>query len=104
MIANTLNQALYPVSGTCGIGDGNVTVNIFGVTPASQSVACNPSGTWSTTVNVSALPNADDIISLTASQTDIAGNIGTALPVLADKDSQAPVLSNPNASPLRMIV
>ena len=44
--ANQANEANYPVSGTCTIGDGDVTVAIAGATPANQTATCSPTGTW----------------------------------------------------------
>ena len=44
--ATSSNETSYPVSGTCTIGDGDVTVAIAGATPANQTATCSPTGTW----------------------------------------------------------
>ena len=95
--ANAANQASYPVSGTCTVGDGNVTVGISGATPASQGVACSGAGTWSASFNVSAIGDGTDVIDVTASQTDSAGNTGIATLVEASKDTAAPSVATTSA-------
>ncbi|NND70330.1 MAG: hypothetical protein HKN43_02005, partial [Rhodothermales bacterium] len=92
--ANDTNESSYPVGGSCTIGDGDVTVNITGATPGSQSVSCNPDGTWIASFDVSAIADGTDAINVSASQTDAASNTGSATPVTADKfDSTAPVVA-----------
>lgn len=71
-VINLANRAVYPVSGTCDIGQGDVTVNVGGVT---TTTTCSATGTYSTTLNVTGV--ADGAVSITASQTNAAGT-GTA--------------------------
>ncbi|MBA6417410.1 choice-of-anchor L domain-containing protein [Colwellia sp. 6M3] len=94
---NIVNRTSYPVNGTCTIGDGNVTVNIVGATPSTQSVACNPDGTWSSTFDVSAIADGADVIVADASQTDSFGNVGNAVQESANKDEDQPIVSILNA-------
>ena len=95
--ANAANQATYPVSGTCTAGDGSVTVSIAGATPASQAVACSGGGTWSTSFNVTAIGDGSNVVDVSASQTDSAGNLATAVLVEADKDATAPSVATTSA-------
>ncbi len=75
---NAGNQGAYSPSGTCSAGDGPVTVTI-GTAPQQVTVTatCSAGGTWvAPPSNVSALPAGT--VTVTASQTDAAGNTGTA--------------------------
>ncbi|WP_377615061.1 choice-of-anchor P family protein [Ottowia flava] len=66
------NQANYTVSGTCTTGDGQVSVNIG----SFATVAPCAGGNWTVTgANVGGLPQG--AVTITASQTDAAGNTGT---------------------------
>jgi len=102
-IASLSNQAVYPVSGTCTAGDGNVTVNIAGATPASQAVSCSAGGTWSVSFDVSAIGDGVNVIDINVSQADAAGNTGSAAPVEASKDASAPMVATTSA-PLATLV
>jgi surface protein len=90
------NQTSYTLSGTCTDGDGDVSVVINGVT---HTTACS-GGSWSLTLDMSSLPDASPALTVTASQTDAAGNTGNAGPQTALKDTVAstasitPLLSN----------
>ncbi|MBT8435911.1 MAG: hypothetical protein KJP11_00940, partial [Gammaproteobacteria bacterium] len=86
-LATLVNQAAYPVSGTCTAGDGDVTVSIAGATPASQAVSCSAGGIWSASFDVSAIGDGAGVIDINVSQTDAAGNTGSAILVEADKDT-----------------
>lgn len=67
------NQSSYSVSGTCTTEDGAVTVSIGNVT---ASAPCT-NGAWTVSgVKVGGLPAGS--VTVTASQTDAAGNTGTA--------------------------
>ena len=92
---NLANQSAYTVSGTCTVGDGDVLVllsqsTIF-ITPFST---CSPSGTWNSTFNLTFLAetNGDPtlLININATQTDVAGNKGTASIVQTVKDTVKP--------------
>ena len=66
------NAAAYPVSGTCTTGDGDVTVSVGSV---SGSTICT-AGNFTTSLDVSGLSDGASI-SVSASQTDTAGNLGS---------------------------
>lgn len=89
--ANAATAIDYEVGGSCEVAEGDVTVSIAGATPASQIVSCT-SGTWSAAFDVSAVADGDDVLQIDASQTDDAGNTGTASQ-LSDKDTDAPVIA-----------
>ncbi len=95
--ATVANEASYPVSGTCTIGDGDVTVGIAGATPATQDVTCTPAGTWAATFDVSGITDGTNVIDVDANQTDAAGNTGTATTVEANKDATAPIVATTSA-------
>ncbi len=66
------NQSSYGVSGTCTSSDGTVTVSIGNV---AASAPCT-NGTWAVSgVKVGGLPAG--AVTVTASQTDAAGNVAT---------------------------
>ena len=94
---NIVNSTSYPVNGTCTIGDGNVTVNIVGAAPSTQTAICDPDGTWSATFDVSAIADGADVIVADASQTDSFGNVGNAVQESANKDEDQPIVSILNA-------
>lgn len=72
---NAANASAYHASGTCTAGDAPVTVTIGNV--AAGSVPCTSGGTWSVSgVNLSGLGNSPPAITVTATQTDAAGNLG----------------------------
>ncbi|MDO7086691.1 choice-of-anchor L domain-containing protein, partial [Pseudocolwellia sp. AS88] len=101
--ANIVNQATYDVSGTCGVGDGDVTVLVqdSDTSPVlpTQVLTCTSSGTWSTTFDVSTIDDGTNAIEINASQTDANGNIGNATQVTADKDIMPPSLSINSPAP-----
>jgi hypothetical protein len=82
--ATSANQSTYTVSGSCTTSDGNVMVSVSGATPATQAAAC-ASGNWSASFDVSAIADGTNAISVSANQSDAAGNTGTATSVTADK-------------------
>lgn len=96
-IANPSNQSVYPVTGSCSMGDGDVTVAITGATPASVPVTCDSSGNWSTNFDVSALMSSNNF-TVTASQTDADGDTGNATETIATSnftcDSDAILFNN----------
>ena len=89
--ANIANQTAWPVSGTCSTNDGavNVRINVAGdTTQLSQSPGCN-AGVYSTSFDVSIYADGAAVLLINASQTDVAGNTGSASDS-ADKDTIAP--------------
>lgn len=67
------NQTSYSASGTCTTGDGVVTVQIGSIKVTATCV----NGTWSISgVKVGGLPKGK--VTITASQTDAAGNTGSS--------------------------
>ena len=87
-VAYDANETVYPVSGTCTAGDGDVSIIITGAVPNPASAVCTASGTFSTTVDVSGINDGTAVIVANASQTDSAGNIGNATQVTANKDTE----------------
>ena len=83
------NQSSYPLAGSCTNGDGDVSVVINGIT---HTTACS-GGSWLLTLDMSSLPDASPALTVTASQTDAAGNTGNAGPQTALKDTVAPTAS-----------
>jgi hypothetical protein len=76
----------YPVSGSCSENGSTVTIGgLSGVTAACSS------GAWSTNLNLSSL--VDGSYSLSASQTDAAGNAGTSASKVVIKDTTAPAIN-----------
>ncbi len=92
-LVTAANQASYQVQGSCSVGDGLVQVSIADAVPASQTVACATGGTWTATVDVTAVTEGLDAIVVNANQTDVAGNAGIASPASADKDTTAVAIS-----------
>ncbi len=86
---SSLNQAAYPVSGTCTTTDGNVTVTVNG-TPLS--IPCS-GGAWSLTIDLSGVADGPSALTVSASQTDAANNTGTAPVKTAAKDTFAPTVT-----------
>jgi hypothetical protein len=90
-----VNEAAYTVSGTCSVGDGNVTGKLAdSATPANTvpiDATCDAAGEWTEELVVSGLDN--DSITVTASQTDAAGNVGNAAEKQVEKDSGLPTLT-----------
>ncbi|MCD2165800.1 hypothetical protein [Comamonas koreensis] len=64
-LITTSNQAAIPVSGSCSAGSGNVTISST-PTGVAQSLPCSATGSYSGSVNTTAL--ADGPVTLTASQ------------------------------------
>ena len=85
------NKGAYTVSGTCegtdkvsgSLSDGKTSVAFSGVSCGSSA--------WTNNVDVSAL--RDGMVSVNASQTDAAGNVGNATAQTVVKDVVAPVLA-----------
>lgn len=78
------NHASYGVSGTCTAGDGEVRVTVGTLVTTAP---CSGAGTWTVAgLNVASLPQGS--VTITASQTDAAGNVGQAT-ATADKSTEA---------------
>ncbi len=84
------NANAYPVSGSCSAFAGSVTVTVGTVTVTTP---CN-SGSYSTTVNVSALPDAL-VVSVSASQTNVLGTATGTGSTRKDTVSTPPVITAP---------
>ncbi len=84
------DQAYNLASGTCTIGEGNVTV-YYDRTPSStnETVACN-AGSW-TSGGVDLSGFSDGAVTITAEQTDAAGNSDSEA-TSATKDATAPTV------------
>jgi hypothetical protein len=81
------------LSGSCTENGSTVSVAATNSSTVNASPTCNTSSSpnWTTTVNLSSLP--DGVISITASQTDLAGNTGTSSAVTIIKDATPPVIT-----------
>ncbi|MFK7856334.1 MAG: choice-of-anchor L domain-containing protein, partial [Granulosicoccus sp.] len=90
--ATTTNVGSYPVSGACSVGDLSVSVTVTGAEPETQSVACS-GGTWSALVDLTIVPDGIGSVSVSATQSDVAGNTTTATPVVANKDTSSPTIA-----------
>ena len=95
--ASIANQATYDISGTCAVGDGDVTVIVqdSDTSPVlpTQVLTCTSSGTWSATFDVSTIDDGTNAIEINASQTDGNNNEGNATQVVANKDTIPPSLT-----------
>ena len=93
------NVGVYPVAGTCTVNDGNVTI-MLGTAPntVTTTTPCGADGKYSTTVNVSSLPEGS--VAIQVSQTDAAGNTGTANTTVT-KATTTPTITvtNPDTTP-----
>jgi len=87
---NAANVDAVPYSGTCV--DGNTVVLVvtdtYGHTVAMTPFTCGDSGTYSGTFDASTL-NDGDVITVSATQTDPAGNVGATNTDWATKDTIA---------------
>ncbi|VAW52417.1 internalin, putative [hydrothermal vent metagenome] len=90
---NASNELSYPVSGTCTVGDGDVSVSITEgpMMSLDSTVSCTAGGTWSANFNVSGL-NDGATIDINAGQTDAASNQGTAVTIQVEKDVVVPTV------------
>lgn len=85
---NNTNKAAYTFSGTCSENTRTVSVTVGAV---SATPSCS-SGSWSATVNVTALvDNAS--VSVTANHTDLAGNAATPATTTVLKDTVVPTVA-----------
>lgn len=87
------NQLTYAVSGSCTFGDWDVAVTIDSVVPATQFIVCDSNSTFSTVFDVSGLPDGLDVVIVSASQVDNAGNSSGLNQLSTHKDLLSPVLS-----------
>lgn len=85
-VASASSLTSYSVGGACS--ESGLSVVLSGA--ASLSVPCS-SGAWSTNINISSL--SDGNLSLTATQTDLAGNTASSAARTFIKDTVLPVLS-----------
>jgi large repetitive protein len=89
-VINAGNAAAYPVAGTCSSAAGSVTVIIGGIT---KTVPCT-NGAYSTTVDVSAIPDVNPI-DVTASQSNGIGTSSDTKPTSKDTQVGPPVFTSP---------
>ena len=82
------NKAAYPVSGTCE-PNAAVTVTVGGV---SATATCTANGTYSTTVDLSNVPDGANV-PIKVTQIDAVGNAGGPATGSASKDTQAPTVT-----------
>lgn len=82
---NVSNASAFTVGGTC---TENANVAISG--DASSTAAC-ASGVWAQAINLSTLPDGN--VNLTATPTDLASNLGSAVNNSFVKDTVVPTLS-----------
>jgi len=87
---NIINQSSYIIEGTCS--DEGISVNVIINSLNSNSATC-ASGQWLLTEDMSAIPDGAEVVTINASQTDNAGNIGNAEPIVIDKDTEEPIFS-----------
>lgn len=85
-VANVSGLSSYTLGGTCS--ENGITVTIAG--SLSGSTTC-VGGVWSKNIDLTGL--ADGTVSLTAAQTDLAGNTTTTSARTIVKDTQAPTIS-----------
>lgn len=88
---NAGNAAAYPVNGTCTVGAGVVTITIGSVT---KTTPCDAAGTFSTTLDVSAVPDGATV-SIVASQTNTAGTGTDTKSAKKDTTIAVPVIVTP---------
>lgn len=87
------DESSYSVSGQCEALDAQVIVNVFDAQPAAQSVVCLSDGSWLATVDTNTIADGTNVISVTATQTDVAGNSSTAGPLFTSKETTFPSVS-----------
>jgi len=91
-----LNESAYPITGTCSVGDGDVTIDTSPGAPASQTVACSASGEWSAVIDMSSVADGTAVSTLNASQTDGPGNTSIADTAMPDKNASTPTITITN--------
>jgi len=92
-LVNTVNQNNYVLTGSCSVGDGDVTVNSSLAEPQSQIVSCENDGTWSASFEMSEVADGSAVNDFTATQTDAAQNTSAVATESADKDATAPTIA-----------
>ena len=90
----TLASGSPQITGTCSTGDGTVSVAVSGAAARALTAPCS-SGTFAATPST-ALPSG--AYSVTAAQTDAAGNTGTSAAATFSVDTTAPATTNNTAS------
>ena len=91
-LISAANAAAFEFGGTCSVGEGDVSVTASAGTPANQTVSCLPDGTWSATIDASALADGSGVVSIDAVQTDSAGNASVTASSSTDKDTEIPTI------------
>jgi hypothetical protein len=83
------NHAAQTISGNVDVGDANSTVFVFDGSTQLGSTLVAADGSWSLPVTL----NQDGTHSITASDTDGAGNVGSARPVTFMLDTVGPTIT-----------
>lgn len=86
------NKDNYTIAGTCTPGDLDVEVSVNGIPQINRSIACSPSGTYTLTLDLSALPEGDTTVEVT--QRDLAGNVSDTVTATLYKDTLPPDITN----------
>ena len=86
----TTSQSITSLGGACTTGDGDVSVSVSSPAPVTESTACT-SGAWALTLSTAVSSEGDHTLS--ASQTDAAGNIGNSGSKTVTIDKTAPTVS-----------
>ena len=89
-VINSVNQLNYQIEGTCSTSDSVVSVTINALDP--RTAVCDD-GTWQLNQDFSTIADGEGAVSINASQSDNADNIGNAEPVVINKDTEDPTLS-----------
>ena len=89
-VINSANQLNYQIEGTCSTSDSVVSVTINALDP--RTAVCDE-GAWQLNQDFSTIADGEGAVSINASQSDNAGNIGNAEPVVINKDTEDPTLS-----------
>ncbi|MBV9654588.1 MAG: hypothetical protein JOZ42_08495, partial [Acetobacteraceae bacterium] len=83
------NQPVQTISGTDGLSEAGRTVTVFDNGTSAGTAIVNPDGSW----NAANVTLAEGQNSLTAQQTDAAGNTGTSAAVIYTLDTVPPTVT-----------
>ena len=90
---NSSTQNAHVVTGNCSPEDGSVSVTATFGLPLNQVVSCAIDGSWEATVDFSAAGDGVGVSTITALQTDAAGNQSIPASYSMDKDTVVPSIS-----------
>lgn len=94
-IINNTNKAAYTISGSCSENTRTVSVNVGGVT---STPVCSANA-WSSTLNVTAVADSASV-SISADQTDAAGNAATQATTNVLKNTVIPTVAITTPTPI----